>query len=543
MADAYDSPQAHACPAFVRATPIAWEIVQSSTGEVIGETAGLREALDRVAKLLTEKPRVLHGESGEPDGEWRYLPAASAEDEPNEQDGVRLTERNIWQLAAGLNGKPQAIPIDGGPNSVVHGTAHDSATPANGWAHHGIVVYDASGRASLYLRAEMVPTVATMIDRGQLAFGSIHFFTTEPLDDTGAPEEAGLISYGLTNTPADQRITPASAVRAHPNHARSAVRTRQLLRAAPLATERSMDGVFPKKLWLEAINSASAKELSPEQLCEIVKGLAAQSAKPEDVAPDAPPTEEMQTAPPGEPPTRTDAPPVVEKRAVAGLEEPAALEAWVTAMLDFGRKVLGKPDADPAAVLTELQASQDKLAAALSSAPPTPTDGTPADQQGANALPPSPAQRSLDEEVTRCRTAFAKPTASPIELLAHARQTVERADHSTWLTKSIADRKLGVVEEDFTALLDDACARGRDAVTRTLNMLGRPPSGTVMRSEIAPVIGATADTLEDAVDACMELAVKQVPAGSPDHIVRAAAQKIARKHFPSVFSDSSQDAS
>lgn len=227
----------------------------------------------------------------------------------------------------------------------------------------------------------------------------------------------------------------------------------------------------------------------------------------------------------GAPPART------EKRAVAGLEDPAAQETWISAMLDLARKVLGKPEADPAAALTELQAVVEKLAAALSSAPPPP-DGQPADQQAQQAQP-TPAQRALDEEVTRCRTAFKKPEATPVELLAHARQATERAEHAVWLAKAITDRKLAVTEQDRAKLLDDCCTHGRAHVESYVAMLARPPSGVVMRSGIAPIVGAI-ESFADAVDACMDAAAKQLPANSPAHVVRAKAQKIARKEFPGL---------
>ncbi len=529
---------AAAAPAYVRASPVSWQVVDSATGEVAAERTSLLEAATLAAERCTPKRdasgqplRILRGDSGEPDGAWRFLPAAAAEDEPNAQDGVRLTERSIWQLAAKLNARSQPIPIDGGPGSVVHGTAHDSATPANGYAHHGVVVYDSEARASLYLRAELVTDVATEIDRGRLAYGSIHFWTSDALDETGAPDSAELISFGLTNTPADQRITPASAVRAAApsTHARVASRTRRLTRAAPAAPETSM-GTYSKKDLLAALDEIKGNDVTVEQLEAVLAGKAAAAGKTAEEAPaeevaksaaEAPPADAARTEAPVAPPA-ADAP---AKRAVAGIEDPAALEAWAMAALDCMRSILGKPDADAPAALTEMQAMQDRLAAAAGSAGTAPADGTPADQQGAEA-------RELEAEVSRCRKVHAKPAASTRELLEHQRKTIERNDHERWLVKAIADRKLAVPDKERGQMLDDCCAYGRDVVERSLNLAARPPSGSVMRQSLPTDRGAQPETFIAAVNACMPDAIKAGKTDEPAHFTRARAQRLALERFP-----------
>lgn len=584
---------ARSTPSYVRASPIAWEIVDSATGEARSEHAGLKAALDAAAASIPDKRdaqgapvRVMRGPEGEPDGAWRFLPAASAEDVPNEQDGVRLTERSIWQFADRLNQRPQPIGIDGGPGSVVHGLATDSSTPINGAAHRGIVVYDYEGRAGLYLHAELVPNVAQLIDRGQLAWGSCHFWTSEPLDETGAPEDAGLISYGLTNLPADSRITPASGVRTVAHGAaikktRTAMRTRSLsMTTKKNARGPAMDlltAIAPKlgltlaetldeKDYCDGLSSRLWKVIDAAKLEQILEGTPMPPAE-------APPGQTMQAVPPGGAPAETprsqrsgditeeDVPAkikkligegkdpkqaaaiaysmardVLELRAIAGLEDPAALESFASGALDVFRAILGKPDADPAALLTEMQASQEKLAAALSSAPPPPSSGTPADASAQHqAQPPvaPPPARELEAELVLAREAFGRPKADVLELLAHARSTIQRADHERWLNAAIADRKLAIDDKDRAELLDDVCAHGRPVIERTLNKIARPPSGQVMRSAITST-GAEPESYTEAVNDCMDQARKELGEGAVLHVVRARAQKIAAKRWPSL---------
>lgn len=179
--------------------------------------ATLREALDAARATMRAKAAFLRDpDSGDLVGAWRWLPATEEESAPI--GGVRIDATAIDEMAASLNDRSTPIPIDGGPAphgmlaSEVHGTAFDSGTPANGWAHAAVSVAGDDGRVELYLWAELLPSVAREIDAGRLAMGSVHF-GCERVEEDGAPRGCVLISHALTNTPAVTTIAPANSVR------------------------------------------------------------------------------------------------------------------------------------------------------------------------------------------------------------------------------------------------------------------------------------------------------------------------------------------
>lgn len=180
--------------------------------------ASLREALDaaRVGVSSESKvPFLRDPDTNEANGAWRWLPASEEEAAPI--CGVRIDAVAIEEMAASLNNRTTPIPIDGGPApdgmqaSAVHGTASDSGTPANGWAHWGIAVKGADGIVELYLWAELVPSVAREIDAGRIAMGSVHFGCARVDDEK--PRGCVLISHALTNNPAVTTLAPGNSVR------------------------------------------------------------------------------------------------------------------------------------------------------------------------------------------------------------------------------------------------------------------------------------------------------------------------------------------
>lgn len=182
--------------------------------------ATLREALDVALAHVASKPKapfLRDPDSGEKNGEWRWLPAT--EEELAAIDGVRIDAIAIDEMAASLNERMTPIPIDGGPApsgmlaSEVHGTASThGGTPANGWAHWGVSVSGSDGVAELYLWAELVPSVAREIDAGRIAMGSVHFGCAR-IEGEDSPRGCVLISHALTNNPAVTTLAPANSVR------------------------------------------------------------------------------------------------------------------------------------------------------------------------------------------------------------------------------------------------------------------------------------------------------------------------------------------
>lgn len=204
----------------------SWEVVERASGKRIGETyASRNEALDAALVELGSplKGAVLKGDDGAAVGAWRWLDATSEEpesaalDENGELVRPRITAAAIESMAAQLNASPMPRPIDGGVvpadllPSAPHGTAEDSGTPANGWAHAGVPFVTAKGETHLALRGELWPTVAREFDRGRIAYGSVHV-EGDAVDETGAIENATLESHALTNRPVVQTLVPSTAM-------------------------------------------------------------------------------------------------------------------------------------------------------------------------------------------------------------------------------------------------------------------------------------------------------------------------------------------
>src|SRR5690606_13573297 len=115
--------------------------------------------IDNVASL---NKRANLRDDGEPIGVWRWLDASAAEDEP--VHGSRITAESIWEMAASLNGRKSAIPINGGGapraglgDSAPHGDAYTGGDHlANGYAHLAVPTLDETGRTHLFLRSELL---------------------------------------------------------------------------------------------------------------------------------------------------------------------------------------------------------------------------------------------------------------------------------------------------------------------------------------------------------------------------------------------------
>lgn len=186
-------------------------VLEDKDGQAFADSDSLTDLLDEALPLLdvAKRSRVM------PDGVMRWLDAASEERAEEFPDG-HIDAGTLEELAEYTNRSPMPAPVDGGAvvgmlPSPVHGSAHDSGTPANGWVHAAAIVIR-DGSTHLYLRAELLPEIATEVDRGRIAFGSV-LVQASSLSEAGALRGAVLSGHALTNNPANRRLAPSTAVR------------------------------------------------------------------------------------------------------------------------------------------------------------------------------------------------------------------------------------------------------------------------------------------------------------------------------------------
>lgn len=214
--------------AFVRETKAGWEVVEGD--RVLSTHASHIEALD--AALARNGGRSKDALLRDPDtkdlnGAWRWLHATDVEDAPA-YDGARIDETTVAQAVASLNSQPLPRPINGGaPDSPAHAPSGDSI--ATGYAHHAVTVVDSDGRHGAYVIAELVPSVARVVDSGRVAWTSIGLGGS--VGDDATIRDAEFDHLALTCTPAIKTLTPSAAIRA-PGERFVAVRTHRLNRAA-----------------------------------------------------------------------------------------------------------------------------------------------------------------------------------------------------------------------------------------------------------------------------------------------------------------------
>lgn len=213
--------------AFVRETEAGWEVVEGD--RVLGTHASHIDALD--AALAHNGGKTKDALLRDPDtkdlnGAWRWLHATDVEDAPA-YDGARIDETTVAQAVASLNSQPLPRPINGGsPDSPAHTPAGDSI--ATGYAHHAVTVVDSDGRHGAYVIAELVPSVARVVDSGRVAWTSIGLGGS--VGDDAAIRDAEFDHLALTNTPAVKTLTSSAAIR-KPGERFVAVRTHRVTRA------------------------------------------------------------------------------------------------------------------------------------------------------------------------------------------------------------------------------------------------------------------------------------------------------------------------
>jgi len=554
-----------------------------SNGTTSTVYTSLREALDaELAAVATfEKPAYLRDpETGDENGQWRWLPACSVE--PQAVRGIRIDAEAIHEMADSLNTMPRAIPIDGGPTppgmlpSEVHGTPMTGgATPANGRAHWGVVV-DGPGadEARLYLYSELVPVVATEVDAGRIAEGSVAF---KPGSTDGElPRDITLNSFALTNDPAVQDLAPANSVRAPMTSLTTATRARALKEirmskqkpSAPAAkiTIRSKlahlrGPALDKLAQIAALLGVSIDDEMSEDAWESptldairVVREAAKAEKILSASPATPPAAPVAASastrnampgdgngaqPPPPPPAGTDA---TKAAGVTypflGVADEAGLAAALSQVCDALRGALNLPaDADAAAVLDAVKTNADKITGAVGSTmAATPPDGESAPPPG--TVKASASERdvagdiNLRSELTTLRAAREADQKRIAELEQREERRTVEAEVDT------AFRAAGrlISADDRKLLVDDLCST-KDLEVRKRN-LGRAtgggaPTGSVMGAP--PVASRTGGTgtlsLREAAKE-FETAVRSEHPKWDAHFIVAEAQRRARAKYP-----------
>jgi hypothetical protein len=473
---------AAAVPVYVRASGEAWELVDSASDELLSQHATSRAALAAALELeavqRAEKRANLR-EDGEPIGEWRWLDASAEEDEPI--DGARITAASIWEMAASLNERKSAIPINGGGaprpglgDSVPHGDAYTGGDHlANGYAHVALPVLDGEGRTHLFLHAELLPEIAREVDLGRLAYGSIRFgFNEVGEDDNYGIKGAVLISHALTNDPAVTTLTAGSERRRESEPAFVAMRSMRT-------------SMGPANTRENTVTTAESKRARREELGDM---------------------------------------------------PPEAVEDFAADAIVLMEEILDKPDADPVELLAELEARKEELAEAVGTDAPAPEGEMSEDREG------DEDEKKDEEEGTKSRSrsrqlASLRKRVTAIETeLAAERSKVQRFEARAWLDEEIAKRKLAVNADKRTKWTELSIAKGREVVTEILDAQSRPPTTNPIDTLSAQSAPAP-KSYREAVDACMSDAREQLRDATDrrPQVVRARAQKLAAERFPDLI--------
>lgn len=465
--------------------------------------ASLREALD---SLLTDaefapKAGILRDESGAQIGVWRWLDASAEEPAPAE-DGSQVTRDLIARMAARLNGGSPA-PMDGG-TSEAHAQLSATSTPADGYAHVGVEVRDASGRWHLFLYCELAPSTARDVDAGRLAYGSIGFTT-----------DGRLLQHALTNVPAVEGLRPNNSVRGAPRGVRVHFRSMRITMAQTPTVAKRATLADVEQLLLE-MTGAKPEELGTA-LVEIVAAHKAEMS--EEAAPEAPPEGEQAAG--ADATQRSDAPmgtpaPDAEPRADAAFPDAASAEMFAAESLGLLRDVFGKPDASPAELLDLAKASLAAFKGAIGQAAPPADAGQMSESADQAARSVSDAHKRALDENARLKSEIAK---------RDMRDTI--AKRASEAKAALTDAELADVVTDALAT-QDADARER-CIQRALRAAQVVPSGRVFGGGAT---GATsARTLTEAAEQLLPEVAKSHP-NKPPHVLISIAQRTARERFP-----------
>lgn len=137
-----------------------------------------------------------------PPGAFTWLDA-TAEESIAANDGTRVTRADIVESATALNrGRPVLVDRE---HESVRLRPKDAETL--GWAHRAVLVErtDRGRELHMFLRCELLPSVAADVASGKWPFGSV-FLTRE----SGSAE---LLSHAITRYPVQSTLLPSTAVR------------------------------------------------------------------------------------------------------------------------------------------------------------------------------------------------------------------------------------------------------------------------------------------------------------------------------------------
>ncbi len=182
---------------------------------VVSSHAARDEALDAalVANGIAPRETILRSSEGAPNGVMRWLSASTPEvAQDDEGNDVPIDRATIEEAVAFLNAEPNAIGIDGGEGSIVHGLSETRGNVAvNGWGHHAVVLERSDGTPHAMLRAELLPDLASDVDTGRRAFGSVDWrFDRAATKKAKAARGVTWVSHAITNTPANRRLMPST---------------------------------------------------------------------------------------------------------------------------------------------------------------------------------------------------------------------------------------------------------------------------------------------------------------------------------------------
>jgi len=556
--------------AFAESVPVFAEAADDGTFRVVGTASGeplsvehatVRDALTSALDVESVRGFVKSANlrsGGEADGEWRWLDAASVEDQPIGK--TRIGEQALWEMAESLNVRGSAIPINGGGGpeglgaSQPHGDAKSGGDHlANGYAHLGVPVVGVDARVHLFLWGELVAEIAAEVDRGRLAYGSVYFgYTSVDEDDNYAVVGATLVSHALTNDPANTNLSAGSERRRADGQQR-ACRSRwstqmtltieQLTELHAVATDataprskryvavrdiaRAMRGAAGDIIGeAAALLGMSAEELAEDQwkLSDLLWALL-DEAKIEDVLegsekPAEEPAEKVVEA------QRPSTP--AAARVDSSPEEQAAIDSMEACMAACEACMA---DMSPEALKACVDACAECVAACEAVMPEE------------DAAEEEPGEDAKSASVTRLRRQRDAARTTGAEL----RAKVDEYETREWLDGELAKRKKALSRDKHAQYVAIALRSGRETVLVFLDDLNVPPAGNPIAA-LEPVRGADVRTVAEAWDACEADALRELREAEdkrakserrsaqepPRHMVRARAQDIARERYPSI---------
>lgn len=457
----------------------------------------LRVALDSLLSDNDFRPKrgILRDESGAEVGQWRWLDATAEESAPA-PDGSQVTRDLIATMAARLNAGSPA-PMDGG-TSPAHSQLSATETRSDGYVHTGVEVQDRAGRWHLFVYAETSPDVARDIDSGRLAYGSIGFSS-----------DGRLLQHALTNVPAVEGLAPNNSVRAT-----AGVHFRSMRITMPKISKRAT--LAEAEPMLIELLGVSAEELGTT-LVELAAKHKADKA--EDAA--EKPAAEMESAPVENAEAREQ--PASEepvKRAVPGLEDQAALEAFASSVVGGMQDLFGKPEASPSELLDLFTASLAAFKGALG-------QGAPPDDAAGDAAAMS------QDTAAAARAALTEIPALRAKVAALSAEVTKR-DTREVIQRRAVEAKATLSGEQLEQLVADTLAV-TDTAVRERMIVNALRSSTVPTGDVFARASKTAGPAPQSITEAAESLLPEIEKANPNtarHVLVSMAQRAAIARFP-----------